>query len=337
MKDLTLLLCINICILCEITAQDGIRVATWNLEHLNGDDRGGFAGCGDGFKGRSPESLENIAGLIKELNLDIIAIQEVIVKKEEDGSSTNEELSSIEAHLGDNWDYYIAKKHTKLGVYKTGAGREQVAFLYNTSKVKVDTLFEIVYPVIRMQKSDVHDRHPLVGKFTILKDGEEKNDFVLVNLHLASTQTKKENKATGMAMIYTDVLRAISSSNFWEEDGGENGFEDDIVFLGDFNHNPYKKQSSHGDGLHTLLTNDNSTADPGFVNLVKEDMGFTRANTNFSSLIDHIYVSRGMQEHLQFEQAKIYFPFEEATCENYGPWREEFSDHLPVYFKILIK
>lgn len=327
---LSLFLCASVS-----TAQHGVRVATWNLEHLDGSSRGGFGACGNNFDRREPADLAAIADLIEELNLDIVAIQEVKVTVENDGSSSNEDLSAIESNLGNHWDSYIAKKHTKVGVYHTGAGREQVAFLYNTQAVRMDTVFELVYPALRMQDSDVHDRHPLVGRFTILKDGEAKNNFVLVNLHLASGQSLKENKATGMAMIYNDVIRLVTASSFWDESDGENGFEDDIVFLGDFNHNPYREQTSQGDGIHSLLTNDNNTADPGFVNLVKEDMSFTRFNTSFSSLIDHIYVSRGMQEHLQFPQARIHFPFDDNDCDEYAGWRERFSDHLPVYFKIL--
>jgi hypothetical protein len=52
----------------------------------------------------------------------------------------------------------------------------------------------------------------------------------------------------------------LTTSEIWHEEDGKTKLEDDIVFLGDFNHNPYEEQSSHGDGLHSLLTNNYFTA-----------------------------------------------------------------------------
>ena len=337
MKKLTTLILIVLLLPFYSLSQEGIKVATWNLEKLGGNKRGGHGGCGDGFKRRTPESLKKIANLIDELNIDLLAIQEVKVTKNEDGSSSNKDLSAIASNLGDNWKVYVAKKHTKLGNYKTGVGFDQVAFLFNSSKVVMKNVEEIVYPAMRMQDSDIHDRHPLVGKFAIIKDGQEMNDFVLVNLHLASGQPKKENKASAMAMVYCEVMKMFSGERKWKNTNDAISFEDDIVFLGDFNHNPYKPQnSSEGDGIHTLLTNDNKTASPGYINLVKEDMKFTRMNKSFSSLIDHIYVSKGMQSFLQYDRALIYRPEGGENCENYAKWREDYSDHFPVIFKVLI-
>src|SRR5690606_12785693 len=98
--------------------------------------------------------------------------------------------------------------------------------------------------------------------------------------------------------------------------------------------NPYDIQNRRdGDGLHSLMIN-TKTKSGGYKDLVKEEIKFTRMNMGFSSIIDHIYISPGMQKMVEQEIASKYKIPGDKNCKNYGKWRKNYSDHLPIYFDL---
>jgi endonuclease/exonuclease/phosphatase family metal-dependent hydrolase len=328
-----LLTLILVAIISNINSQNSIKVATWNLEHLGGlggqyDSRGGTYGCGKSkILPRTDEQLENIAKKINDLNLDIIAIQEVHTV-----NNDCKKLASITKSLGASWKYVISEHKTKVNGFKTGMSLLQTAFVFDTSRVMLDTSFTVYYPRIVVQNSDLHDRPPFVAKFTCLQNGEQMNDFVLINLHLASGQPKTINKAIAMSNIVKDVEMIIYSSPYWLENAEVNGkMEDDIVFLGDFNHDPWDKKEDRLDYFMTNKFTLNS-----YRNLLNPAETCTRMNTHFSSRIDHAYVSEGMEKYLKYDYARLWKPSETDNCDVYGKWRETYSDHFPLFFTVLI-
>ena len=62
----------------------------------------------------------------------------------------------------------------------------------------------------------------------------------------------------------------------------------------------------------------------------------TRMNKRFSSIIDHILVSKQAKKHIEADEASIYFPAD-TTQDGLKAWRQVYSDHFPVYFEYLVE
>ena len=331
MRNLALIFSLSFSIV--LICQESIKVATWNLEHLgitnnsNKKVRGGMAGChSKKFPMRTSAQLDSIALLIQERDLDVIALQEI-----HQYNGDCKQLSKIKKKLGNDWKYEVSEMKSNHDGFSTGMSKMQTAFLWNSKKVKLDTIFNIYFPEKEVQSSDLHDRPPLVAKFTCLKNDQKMNDFVLVNLHLASGQSKRRNKAIAMVQIVTKVETMLLSSDYWLENTSSKKVEDDVIFLGDFNHDPW---DVNDDKLHSFMTKGFTIND--YRNLLNKDESCTRMNTRFSSRIDHIYVSEGVEEYLEYDYAKLWKPDGPEDCNNWGEWRKSFSDHFPLYFKIKI-
>ena len=68
-----------------------------------------------------------------------------------------------------------------------------------------------------------------------------------------------------------------------------------------------------------------------YEDLVTQAVGFTRMNTNLNSLIDHILVNNSARVDITTTQADKFTPGDSTT---FATFRETFSDHFPLSFKI---
>jgi endonuclease/exonuclease/phosphatase family metal-dependent hydrolase len=109
--------------------------------------------------------------------------------------------------------------------------------------------------------------------------------------------------------------------------------EGDCIILGDFNDNPHaineKGQPAYSPALYEHMKF------KGYIDLVTADMKTTRLSSNLDSLIDHILISGEAQEHVPQVKAVLLGP-EIGTGDalKLTSWRQTFSDHLPLSFKI---
>ncbi len=108
----------------------------------------------------------------------------------------------------------------------------------------------------------------------------------------------------------------------------------DRIILGDFNDNPYAKKPNGEQKFSPALYI--HMAFRGYKDLVVEGFHSTRMDTNLTSVIDHVLISKGMQKHAPVDQADIFLPGDGDTS-FFAEWRQTFSDHFPITFPVKIE
>lgn len=302
-------------------ANNTIKVTTWNIEHLGTDGRGFGGGYGGGVLPlRTDAQLVDIGIFIRDtLKSDLIALQEIGLTYEEDGVSKSAELDKIVDEMGDNWKYYLPPKHDNHH-----DGSMYVGFLWNSTRVRALTTGPLYVPNLEMAGKALFDRTPVIGYFEALKDGESKNDFLLINVHLASGQHNDENHLIAMTLIQYRLNNALKEFQIKESDR---------IILGDFNDNPYAK-SSTGSLIHTnalYLHMEFKT----FNDFVTSDFHSTRMDQNLKSIIDHILINKSARRHVrQSSKAEIWLPANGPL--SFAQWRRTYSDHFPISIDIKV-
>lgn len=330
------------CTVCTAgNAQQKLTVTTWNIEHLGSPGRG-FGGGFGGFGSRSipprtqqlprrtDDDLGKIAAFIRDdLKSDVLALQEIAITTRQRGRSKCGPLDKIVAELetdGSDWSYFLPPVDETPS--ENNAGNEFLAFLWNRKRVRLLTVFEMPLENLELAGKSLFDRMPLVGYFeTIREDGSAGNDFVLVNLHLASGQDNDENHLIAMTLIQFELAGALA---------GHAVSESDIIILGDFNDNPSLKKTNgdpqYSNALYVHMEY------KGYVDLSTADLKTTRMNNSLDSLIDHILVNKSARADVLQERATIFKPGTgDGDPDLFPEWRVTFSDHFPLSFEMRIR
>ncbi len=296
-----------------------IRIATWNIEHMGSTGRG-FPELKRKLPARTNKHFKKIAALIKDtLLLNIVAIQEVSITTSENNKSHSKELDAIIKRLGSTWTYYLAS------VDKTKYDAEmQNAFIYNTANVQLISAFEMSVPDFKVGKKAVFDRVPLVAYFKSTDPKIKNEDFILVNLHLASGKDNDENHLAAMVIIEQNLNNCLKKN-------GISTREYDRIILGDFNDDPFQKNAD-GNPIYISTLYD-YMALKGYKDYVDESFKSTRMSNNFNSIIDHILVYKNLQNNIDHSKASIYLPPNKSE-KDFFKWRSNYSDHFPVYIEI---
>ncbi len=321
------------------SAQDSLKVTTWNIEHLGSEGRGfggGYGGTGsraippgpESIPLRTAEQLKDIAKFIKDgLKSDVLALQEVAINGQYRGRSTSTELKAIVAELqandGDDWAYYLPPV-AEVPKKKTNRHNEHLAFLWNRNRARLLNAFEFEVENQELAGKALFDRKPIVGYFEALKpNGKPAADFVLVNVHMASGQQNEECRLIAMTIIEFELASQL---------GRHNIFESDQIILGDFNDNPSLKKDSGASVFSPALYSHMKFK--GYVDLVTPDLQTSRMNNDLNSLIDHVLINKGAKAHVTQDKATIYRPDTGAEPKDVLPdWRRTYSDHFPVSFQ----
>lgn len=314
-------------------AQDAnqLTVTTWNIEHLGSPGRGFGGGFGGGhdLPWRTPEQLKNIAKLIHDdLHSDVMAVQEIAITRRSSGASFCDPLDTIVAELkvlGQTWNYFLPP--VAVTPAKDDIHNEHLGFVWNSKRARLLTVFELDLENQDLAGKGLFDRKPLIGYFEALDaDGKSKNDFVLVNVHLASGQEFDENHLIAMTLIEHELSNAL---------GRHAVKESDRIILGDFNDNPAAKNQDGTRKFTPALYL--HMQHKGYVDLVTDDIGTTRVSDALNSLIDHILVNAAAKKNISQNKAEV-FRFDGGTNETakLTEWRINFSDHFPLSFQIKI-
>jgi endonuclease/exonuclease/phosphatase family metal-dependent hydrolase len=304
-----------------------IKVATWNIEHLGGGGRG-FSGIGPGFlPQRSDAQLKAIALLIRDtLKIDLVAVQEVAITDVREGENVCHQLNVITREMGPDWSYFLG-----------GIGKEfqnvqpkhnlHNAFIWNTGKVRLVKAFDLTFSNEFVGQKRLFDRLPLIGYFHAVKDNELTNDFLLVNVHLASGQDNDENHLAALVIIEQNLKFRLKKKHIKEKDR---------IILGDFNDNPFAKLAS-GNPRYTDLAY-RYMAWKKYKDLVDESVGTTRMDKNLKSIIDHILVNNHASKHMKFNSFERFMPVQNPhqNKDKLAKWRETFSDHFPLMFELKV-
>lgn len=145
---------------------------------------------------------------------------------------------------------------------------------------------------------------------TLLDNGEEMNDLVLLGVHLKSGQDYIHNHMAAMAKVvgalrHRDQILGIPKS------------EDDIVIMGDLNDSAHTRS-----GFRYIF---DYVGSAGYVHLGSDldDYSETRVN---GSEIDHIFVSDDLMDHMEI----ITFQVHGVPEAERAAYRSTFSDHFPL-------
>ncbi len=295
----------------QTVSAEEIRVTTWNIEHLGSEGRGFGGGFGGGnLPLRTPEQIQAIASFIKnDLKSDVVAVQEISIAVEQNGEYRSKELEAIVKAMGNNWSYYVSPPSTAHDSHSMYVG-----YIWNNLTLRPKTLYPMDLPNYQLAGKALFDRQPSIGAFDILEDGRIKNDFVLVNVHLASGQHNDENHLIAMTLVEWNLTNRLKANGI---------VESDRIILGDFNNNPFKKNNSGSLKYSPAMYEHLSFK--GYENYLTAEMGSTRMDDNLQSAIDHIFINKNAKKHV-IGGAEIFKPEKEEMA----AWRQTYSDHFPL-------
>ncbi|CAK9109521.1 Uncharacterized protein SCF082_LOCUS50893 [Durusdinium trenchii] len=205
------------------------RIATWNIEWFkDGKSRGFPELIGDeALPARTSDDFGFIAKAIITMEVELLLLQEIHgddIEVEGEWVAHSPELERLISILNNqsgatSWDYRIGT-----------TGRDQrLAFLWDTRTVGLEWWCEAALPSDRVNGKELFDRQPIVGMFSCFKDGLEMNDFIAVNLHLASGQRNAKNHDMAMQRVLEWIELERGQDNCIPSD------ELDIVIGGDLN------------------------------------------------------------------------------------------------------
>jgi len=262
-------------------AEGQIRVGTWNIENL-----------GKRRTPRSDEDMAAMAAFIKELGVDVLALQEI------NGTAP---LHRLMKALGEDYQFVLGT----TGTFKTG--QIGVGFLWNTKRVKLLQAEELLDLPSKTPGGDwIFHRKPVVGTFKTVATGF---DFRAVVVHLKA----------GRLNTGENWQRNVNKRNAEVEELGKrleallakSGEDQDLLILGDFNHDPsYPSAKALAKRFEYLKPAEKH-----------------RSITYFDEQIDHLVISKGLKEEVVPGSLKIWFKRHDADPKAY---KARYSDHIPV-------
>lgn len=300
---------------------ENLNIATWNIEHL------GSPGRGLGYRNlplRTPQELDRIANWIDEMDLQVLALQEVAVSHFEDELPQSSSLDHIAGALGPEWRYAIAPPYME-NFDSQSIHNMQNAYLWDSSRVILEQSFALPVSNVMVGRKRAFSRRPWAAWFSAIHNGERGNDFLLVNLHLASGQDNDENHLAAMVMVEQAINPALSSRDITESDR---------IVLGDFNDNPWalndRGEPRYMDLMYRYME------ERGYQHLTNEHLRFTRLNDNLDSIIDHVLINRSALRHYNENSFLVAVPEGSDTPHDYNRFREVYSDHCPLIFSLKV-
>ncbi len=256
------------------------RIATWNLEWFGALNRG-------------EDDIKRIAGIIRELDIDVLALEEITCP------CTVEQLV---AEL-DGYDYFVSPQRIP----------QKLALLWRKDRVDQIEFDEQAYDALRgvaVTGLDRELRQPLVFRIRI-----NKFDFTLMVVHLKSIP--EAERSVEIRNIQYDAINEWLSAELSAADA-----EEDIIIAGDFN-SYYSGISSERlrDAGHVVFL---TTALPeGEYSNIWHDYD---GNRNLS-LIDHLAVTPVLRDG-EFERIE---PIRDWDVElGADQYENGISDHLPL-------
>lgn len=203
-----------------VATDDSCVVGTWNLEWFTADKSRGFPENGQGgptYPPRTEQDLAAIAAIIEQLEVRILLLQEIGADAAGGGSELLDRLVGI---LGPaNFGYEVG----------TSGGDQHLAILYDKRATRLNAVCEGALANKTVQDGQLFARQPLFAHFTLLADGQARNDLLVVDVHLASGQDKTRNHDEAMK-----ALRAYLDDAPVDDSCRPTG-EEDLLIAGDFN------------------------------------------------------------------------------------------------------
>ncbi len=308
-------------------------VGTWNIEHFGSGGRG-FpeylpSTGGPKYDYHTDDDIDLIARRIRDgLNVKILVLNEINDDERVyvEGDAPISPINNLVEKLGSGYEYIITES----------GGTQHIAILYDTDDVLLNAYMEVEvsYQEIKQRDSqakgdDIFARDPLIAHFTLLRDGVEMNDLLVVGLHLASGQDNQKNHDAAMALLMEIINDARAEGTVLPQD------EYDIFVAGDLNLDIYKAPHEEFVGIWEASGYD-MLAEPGYP--------YTRLKGNPlqpGSRLDYIIVSCYNDEHSGLQGQEVNTSMASVRSDivdnaDYGNFRLHYSDHFPVTIPIRV-
>jgi endonuclease/exonuclease/phosphatase family metal-dependent hydrolase len=256
-----------------------LRIGAWNLEH--------FGSRND--PPRTDADVQAIADYIRDLGLQVLAVCEINGEKP---------LKELVKRIGPDWKFV-------LGTSGNVGHEGQVApgVLWDDSRVDMLGAGELSELSERGSLGLVFHRAPVVAAF---RDRAGGPDFRVVSVHLKAGRTPEDfDRRTAEGKSLRTYLEKLVS---------EENQDDDIVILGDFNHDPSAGEAD-------------AWTYGGFA---KFPSGRGRSIIHFDRQIDHA-VPLGTFEEIRVGSLEIH---NREGLRDPKKWRKTYSDHFPVTIEL---
>ena len=252
-----------------------LRLGAWNLEH--------FGSRND--PPRTDADVQAVADYIRKLDVQVLAVSEINGEKP---------LKDLVKRIGPEWKFVLG---TSGHVGQEG----QVApgVLWDDSRVEMLGAGELSELSERSSAGLVFHRAPVVAAF---RDRAGGPDFRVVSVHLKAGRTPEDfERRTAEGKSLRAYLEKLAS---------DESQDDDIVVLGDFNHDPSAGEAD-------------AWTDGGFAKILT---GRGRSIIHFDRQIDHA-VPLGTFEEIRVGSFEIH---NRDGLRDAKKWRNTYSDHFPV-------
>jgi len=252
-----------------------LRLGAWNLEH--------FGSRND--PPRTDEDVQAIADYIRDLDVRVLAVCEINGEKP---------LQELVKRIGSDWKFVLGTSG-RVGQ----EGQVAVGVLWDDSRVEMLGAGELSELSERSSAGLVFHRAPVVAAF---RDRAGGPDFRVVSVHLKAGRTPEDfDRRTAEGKSLRAYLEKLAS---------DENQDDDIVVLGDFNHDPSAGEAD-------------AWTEGGFAKILT---GRGRSIIHFDRQIDHA-VPLGTFEEIREGSFAVH---NRDGLADPKKWRSTYSDHFPV-------
>jgi len=256
-----------------------LRIGAWNLEH--------FGSRND--PPRTDEDMKAIADYIRDLDVQVLAVCEINGEKP---------LKDLVKRIGPDWKFVLGTSG-----HVGQEGQVAVGVLWDNARVEMVGAGELSELSGQSSAGLVFHRAPVVAAF---RDRAGGPDFRVVSVHFKAGRTPEDfDRRTTEGKSLRGYLEELVA------DGKE---DDDIVLLGDFNHD-----ASAGEA--------DAWTDGGFAEFLA---GRGRSIIHFDRQIDHA-VPLGTFEEIKKRSFMIH---NKDGLRDAEQWRNTYSDHFPVTLEL---
>jgi endonuclease/exonuclease/phosphatase family metal-dependent hydrolase len=252
-----------------------LRLGAWNLEH--------FGSRND--PPRTDEHMQAVADYIRDLDVQVLAVCEINGEKP---------LKELVKRIGPEWKFVLG---TSGNVGQEG----QVApgVLWDDSRVEMLGAGELSELSGQSSAGLIFHRAPVVAAF---RDRAGGPDFRVVSVHFKAGRTPED--------FDRRTAEGKSLRGYLEKLVADKNEDNDIVVLGDFNHDPSAGEAD-------------AWTDGGFAKFLT---GRGRSIIHFNRQIDHA-VPLGTFEEVKESSFEIH---SRHGLRDTKRWRDSYSDHFPV-------
>ncbi len=252
-----------------------LRLGAWNLEH--------FGSRND--PPRTDADVQAIADYIRKLDVQVLAVSEINGEKP---------LKDLVKRIGPDWKFVLGTSG-----HVGQEGQVAVGVLWDDTRVNLLGAGELSELSAHTAAGLVFHRAPVVAAF---RDRAGGPDFRVASVHLKAGRTPEDfDRRTAEGKSLRAYLEKLVSDE--KED-------DDIVVLGDFNHDPSAGEAE-------------TWRDSGFAHFLT---GRGRSIIHFDRQIDHA-VPLGTFEEVREGSFTVH---NRDGLRDAKKWRNTYSDHFPV-------